>query len=78
MKTKRIYSLLFFAMISASLFSQTTGFYDFKVKTLEGKDFDFATLKGKKVMVVNTASKCGYTPQYEDLQVLHEQFGRNL
>jgi glutathione peroxidase len=78
METKKIYSLLFIAMISASLFSQSTGFYDFKVKTLEGKDFDFASLKGKKVMIVNTASKCGYTPQYEDLQTLHEQFGQKL
>jgi len=78
METKKIYSLLLIAMISTSLFSQSTGFYDFKVKTLEGKDFDFASLKGKKVMIVNTASKCGYTPQYEDLQTLHEQFGQNL
>lgn len=78
METKKIYSLLFIAMISASLFSQSTGFYDFKVKTLEGKDFDFASLKGKKVMIVNTASKCGYTPQYEDLQTLYEQFGQKL
>jgi glutathione peroxidase len=78
METKKIYSLLLIAMITTSLFSQSTGFYDFKVKTLEGKDFDFASLKGKKVMVVNTASKCGYTPQYEDLQTLHEQFGQKL
>lgn len=78
METKKIYSLLFIVMISTSLFSQSTGFYDFKVKTLEGKDFDFASLKGKKVMIVNTASKCGYTPQYEDLQTLHEQFGQKL
>lgn len=78
METKKIYSLLFIVMISTSLFSQSTGFYDFKVKTLEGKDFDFASLKGKKVMIVNTASKCGYTPQYEDLQTLYEQFGQKL
>ena len=65
-------------MIYTSLFAQPSAFYDFKVKTLEGKDFDFATLKGKKVMIVNTASKCGYTPQYEDLQVLHEQYGSKL
>jgi glutathione peroxidase len=51
-------------------FSQ--GFYDFKVKTLEGENFDFATLKGKKVMIVNTASKCGNTPQYKDLEELYE------
>ena len=65
-------------MITASLFSQSKGFYDFKVKTLEGKDFDFASLKGKKVMIVNTASKCGFTPQYEDLENLYEQYGQKL
>jgi glutathione peroxidase len=77
MITKKLFSLLSFLMISAVIYSQSS-FYDFKVKTLEGKDFDFASLKGKKVMIVNTASKCGYTPQYEDLQVLHEQFGGKL
>jgi glutathione peroxidase len=48
--------------------------YDFKAKTIDGNDFDFSTLKGKKVMIVNTASKCGYTPQYEDLQKLYDKF----
>jgi glutathione peroxidase len=63
------------AMISALSFSQQKGFYDFKVKTLEGDNFDFSTLKGKKVMIVNTASKCGYTPQYKDLEELYTMFG---
>ncbi|MGS4347036.1 glutathione peroxidase [Myroides odoratus] len=49
--------------------------YQFKVKDLYGNDFDFATLKGKKVMIVNTASECGLTPQYEQLQSLYEEFG---
>lgn len=61
-----------------STFSQTGSFYDFKVKTLEGKDFDFSTLKGKKIMIVNTASKCGHTPQYKDLEELNENFGGKL
>jgi glutathione peroxidase len=60
--------------VSAMTFSQSKSFYDFKVKTLEGKDFDLSTLKGKKVMVVNTASKCGNTPQYKDLEALYEQY----
>jgi Glutathione peroxidase len=59
-------------------FSQTSGFYDFKVKTLEGKEFDFASLKGKKVMVVNTASKCGFTPQYKDLEEVYEKYRDNF
>ena len=47
--------------------------YDFKVTDLYGKEFDFSSLKGKKVMIVNTASECGLTPQYENLQSLYEQ-----
>jgi glutathione peroxidase len=73
MKTNKL-SLLFFLMIfSAAAFSQTSGLYDFKVKTLEGGTFDFSTLKGKKVMIVNVASQCGNTPQYKDLESLYEK-----
>lgn len=50
-------------------------FYDFKTETVDGEVFDFASLKGKRVLIVNTASKCGYTPQYEDLQALFEKYG---
>jgi len=49
--------------------------YDFKAKTIDGKDFDFSSLKGKKVMIVNTASMCGFTPQYTDLEKLYKQYG---
>ena len=70
MKTVKLILILFFAMISVKGFSQNSGFYDFKVKTLDGKDFDFSTLKGKKVMIVNTASKCGYTPQYKEKRIV--------
>jgi glutathione peroxidase len=62
-------------MTTLNGFSQSTGFYDFKVKTLDGGTFDFSTLKGKKVMIVNTASKCGFTPQYKDLDSLYRKFG---
>lgn len=48
--------------------------HDFKVEALDGSQFDLASLKGKKVMVVNTASKCGLTPQYKQLQALYEEY----
>lgn len=51
------------------------GFYDFGFPTLDGETFDFARLRGKRVVVVNTASRCGYTPQYEGLQSLYEKYG---
>ncbi len=52
--------------------------YDFKIKSIEGKEIDFSAFKGKTLLIVNTASKCGYTPQYDDLQKLHEQYGSKI
>lgn len=49
--------------------------YDFKVEGLEGGTIDFSKFKGKKILIVNTASKCGFTPQYAELEKLHEEYG---
>lgn len=71
--------LLFLALslfISASTFA--TGFYDFKLPAIDGKMIDFKDFKGKKVLIVNVASKCGFTPQYEDLQKLYEKYQGKL
>lgn len=55
---------------------QATGMiYDFKIPSLTGEEIDFEQFRGKKLLIVNTASKCGKTPQYADLQKLHEQHG---
>ncbi len=52
--------------------------YSFKVKSIEGGTIDFSKFKGKKILVVNTASKCGYTPQYEQLEKVYEQYKDKL
>lgn len=54
--------------------SSTNTIYDFKVTDIDGNDFNLNTLQGKKVMIVNTASKCGLIPQYEELEKLYETY----
>lgn len=64
------------AFISLSAGAQGKSFYDFTVKDINGKEFSLASLKGKKVLVVNVASKCGFTPQYKELEELYEKYGK--
>ncbi len=59
---------------SIEVASTTKDIYSFKVKTIENKEFSFETYKGKKIMIVNTASKCGLTPQYEQLEKIYKQY----
>ena len=54
--------------------AQTQTIYQFKVTDLYGKEFDFSTLKGKKLLIVNTASECGLTPQYKDLEAIYSKY----
>ncbi|MFI5149652.1 MAG: glutathione peroxidase [Bacteroidia bacterium] len=67
--------LALFGLGSVAMMVPTRTFYDFKARTIDGKEFDFHSLKGKKVLVVNTASKCGFTPQYEQLEALYKTYG---
>lgn len=64
-------------IISMTSFAQES-IHEFEFETLDGATKSFADYKGKKVLIVNTASECGFTPQYEELQKLHEQYGEKL
>lgn len=69
-------TLLVTLLLSATLTG--VSIYDFKVAGLDGNEIDFSKFKGKKIMIVNTASKCGLTPQYEGLQQLYDKYKDKL
>ena len=71
-------TILSFLFLACSLFIQAQSIHSFKVKSIDGGQIDFSKYKGKKIMVVNTASKCGYTPQYEQLQKVYSQYKDKL
>ena len=56
----------------------TQSLYEFKMKSIDGQLIDFAEFRNKTLLIVNTASKCGYTPQYAELQELHEKYGDQI
>ncbi len=70
------YNLILILILAGALQlgAQQQSFYDFTLQDIDGRDMALSTLKGKKVLVVNVASKCGYTPQYEALEKLYEQY----
>ncbi len=77
MKKRLIAITALVAFIIAPALSQKS-IYDFTVETIDGQQFSMADLRGKKVMIVNTASKCGHTPQYKDLELLNKAYKQKL
>jgi glutathione peroxidase len=83
MKKRMIISLILLGALKVGAQEKTgpsrtktqKSFYDFTVQNIDGENFDLKKLKGKKVLVVNTASKCGFTPQYKDLEDLYKLYG---
>lgn len=64
--------------IVLTLASSTQSLYEFKMKSIDGQLIDFAQYQNKTLLIVNTASKCGNTPQYAELQTLHEKYGDRI
>jgi len=71
-------TILSFLFIACSLFTNAQSIHSFKVKSIDGGQIDLSKYKGKKIMVVNTASQCGYTPQYASLQKVYSQYKDKL
>lgn len=66
--------LAYLLLFTTAFFAQENSIYEYEVQSIEGETLKLSDFKGKKVMIVNTASKCGFTPQYEELQELYERY----
>ncbi|RYF94573.1 MAG: glutathione peroxidase, partial [Chitinophagaceae bacterium] len=65
-------------MLAGLMMTMASSIYDFKVTSLDGGTIDFSKFKGKKILIVNTASQCGNTPQYAELEKLYKEHGSSL
>jgi len=75
---KRLFTIAALMTLIVSPALSQKSFYDFTVESIDGQQYSMADLKGKKVMIVNTASKCGHTPQYKDLELLNKAYRQKL
>jgi glutathione peroxidase len=71
-------TLLSILLMATVLTTNAQSIHNFTVKSIDGKNLNLASFKGKKILIVNTASKCGYTPQYEGLEKVYEQYKDKL
>lgn len=75
---KYLFTVLAVAVLSAFSLPASNTIHSFKIKSIEGGEISFSKYKGKKILIVNTASKCGYTPQYEALQKISKEYADKL
>lgn len=75
---KKITLVLTQFLLGMTLIMAQTSIHDFSFKTIDGDEKSFADFSGKKILIVNTASECGYTPQYKALQAVHEKYADKL
>jgi glutathione peroxidase len=72
---KKLFILFLLFLNAGTALCQFKTLHDFTARTIDGETFDFSSLKGKKVMIVNTATECSLTPQFKKLQELYEEYG---
>jgi len=75
---KKVLLILITVMTAIGANAQSADLYDYSFIDINGNDVSLSSFKGKKIMFVNVASKCGYTPQYAELQEVHEKYGDKL
>lgn len=71
-------AVLMVMMFTSAIPVKLKSIHDFKIKSIDGETIDFSQYKGKKILIVNTASKCGFTPQYKALEDLQQKFKKEL
>lgn len=74
MKEYLVQIILAIALLPLALNGQTSNFYDYTVNDIDGNEYKMSQLKGKKIIIVNVASKCGFTPQYEQLEAIYNKY----
>ena len=66
--------IIMFSFFNKTMSDNTKTFFDFKINSINGEELDLSSFKGKTILLVNVASKCGFTNQYDDLQKLYDDF----
>ena len=66
--------IIMFSLFNKTMSDNTKTFFDFKINSINGEELDLSSFKGKTILLVNVASKCGFTKQYDDLQKLYDDF----